>query len=1146
MGNPRTELVSKKCGRHHAQNVSQFNENYSKVIASMQKSMRENKFAIGEEGKTPNRVYVLAQCMEDLSKDDCEICFDSIKTQIPGCFPHRSARVYYDGCFLRVENYSFFQESSSQDYDITRCSDAQNVQDNNFDLLVKQLITELKTEAPENRGYAEGQVTFYVLTVYGMANCWRTLDKMLCANCLANASNEILRCLPSLEARALHAGCYLRYSDSEFVNKPESSANRDAILLYLSIVFGTVGVCILAIVVGYFVGASIHQRRINRQTKQKRLEFDSDITKRSLHFKYSTLEKATNNFNEAVKIGQGGSGEVFKGTLPDGREIAIKRLFLTGKLQNQEVCNEIDIIGQAQHPNLVRFLGCCFTNDDSFLVYEFLANRSLDLILFDEEKKKELTWKKRLVIIIGTAEGLEYLHRDCQVRIIHRDIKASNILLDMKHRPKIADFGIARLNSNDEGVGRSAIAGTFGYMAPEYLAQGRLTDKVDVYSYGVLVLEIIRGEQSNKFQFNDSLDTLVTIDKGGLQSFLQVLEFLRSSKRRLHSGQCYNAHLDTCPVDIITLFNKAVSGERKLEIGISLHGHDKRGLHMECYGTSRTRVPRCIPAVNGRIFLDGCFLRYDNYSFYEEAVDPVWDKANCNSSIDVNTNGIQSSTPEFRKNVADLIDNITASAVLNDGYAVGVWKGVYGLADCWKTVSRNGCRECLTAARREVIGCLPSLEGRALNTGCYLRYSTKKFYSNHSETINNSSEISRTGMVLAIVLSVSAFCMLSVFGGYAAYGRWKKWKQESKNLGLISGSYNKSNLNFKYEILEQATNYFDPSRKLGQGGAGTVYQGTLPNGKTVAVKRLFFSTRQWVDEFFNEVNLISGIQHKNLVKLLGCSIEGPESLLVYEFAPNKSLEQYLFDNNKVKILSWKERYNIIVGTAEGIAFLHGGSESRIIHRDIKTSNVILDENLAPKIADFGLARSFALDRSHLSTGIAGTLGYMAPEYLVKGQLTEKADVYSFGVLVLEIVCNRKSNAFMEDSGSLLQSVWKLYKTDRLTEIVDPSLKGDFSEFEVSRVLKIGLLCTQASVSLRPSMVEVVRMLTDFNSEIPEPNQPPFLNANLLSATTTRSSYSANSLASNAKTKFEASYTSTESSIQSSDGPPLTSKQLSQK
>lgn len=132
----------------------------------------------------------------------------------------------------------------------------------------------------------------------------------------------------------------------------------------------------------------------------------------------------------------------------------------------------------------------------------------------------------------------------------------------------------------------------------------------------------------------------------------------------------------------------------------------------------------------------------------------------------------------------------------------------------------------------------------------------------------------------------------------------------NKNLGLILSSYNKSNLNFKYETLEKATNYFDPSRKVGQGGAGAVYQGTLPDGKAVAVKRLFFSTRQWVDEFFNEVNLISGIQHKNLVKLLGCSIEGPESLLVYEFVPNKSLEQYLFSKPLFLFLFFFPRFHL--------------------------------------------------------------------------------------------------------------------------------------------------------------------------------------------------------------------------------------------
>ncbi|KAI3463021.1 hypothetical protein Pfo_019684 [Paulownia fortunei] len=556
---------------------------------------------------------------------------------------------------------------------------------------------------------------------------------------------------------------------------------------------------------------------------------------------------------------------------------------------------------------------------------------------------------------------------------------------------------------------------------------------------------------------------------------------------------------------------------------------------LQCYAASRTRLPRCLPSVSGRIFLDGCFLRYDNYGFFNESIDPVWDKVNCNSSIGGGASGVDL---EFGKNVGELVDGVTASAVINGGYAVRGIKGVFGLAECWNTVSMDGCRECLAKASREAKGCLPSKEGRALNAGCYLRYSTDKFFANQSQEINHSSGVSRTGASIAIPLSAVAFCMLSLFAGYAVYGRWKKRKQERNNLGQISYSYNKSNLNFKYETLEKATNYFDSSRKLGQGGAGSVYRGTLPNGKTVAVKRLFFSTRQWVDEFFNEINLISGIEHKHLVKLLGCSIEGPESLLVYEFVRNKSLEQYLFEN-KVKILSWKERYNIIVGTAQGIAFLHAGSEFRIIHRDIKSSNVLLDENLDPKIADFGLARCFAADKTHLSTGIAGTLGYMAPEYLVKGQLTEKADVYSFGVLVLEIVCGRKNNALVEGSESLLQIVWKLYKTDRLAESVDPCLKGDFPAMEVSKVLRIGLLCTQAYAAQRPSMVEVVQMLlNDENCENPEPNQPPFLNTTVLSSGSTRSSYSSNSLTSSAAAKLEASYPSTESSsIRTSDGQP---------
>ncbi|BFG26916.1 hypothetical protein CerSpe_131900 [Prunus speciosa] len=554
-----------------------------------------------------------------------------------------------------------------------------------------------------------------------------------------------------------------------------------------------------------------------------------------------------------------------------------------------------------------------------------------------------------------------------------------------------------------------------------------------------------------------------------------------------------------------------------------------------CYAACRTKIPRCLPSLSATIFLDGCYLRYDNYSFYQQPTDPSRDAVICSSSSKHELEN--EDRMEFVKNVGFAIRNVTKAAVDNGGFGVAQVKGsVYALAQCWKTVGRDGCRACLEKGGEAVRGCAPKKEGKALNAGCYLRYSTEKFYNDeeqaeHMADHGHGLSVSR-GIIIAVVLAAAAFILLSLFTAYAGYAKLVQIKQERSGAGLASISINKySSLKFKYETLEKATDYFNSSRKIGHGGSGSVFKGTLPNGKTVAVKRLIYNTRQWVDEFFNEVNLISGIQHKHLVKLLGCSIEGPESLLVYEYVPNRSLDHFLFDKNKVQILTWNERLNIIVGTAEGLAYLHEGSTIRIIHRDIKSGNVLLDENLSPKIADFGLARCFAADKSHLSTGIAGTLGYMAPEYLVQGQLTEKADVYSFGVLVLEIVSGKRNSTFRQDwddSDSLLHKVWKLYISNDLARAVDPCLRDDFPVEEASRVLQIGLLCTQASVALRPSMAEVVAMLTNKErAAIPNPNQPPFLNAT--GGSTINRSYSANSSVSNALTKVVASCTSTESS-----------------
>ncbi|NP_001170087.1 Cysteine-rich receptor-like protein kinase 2-like isoform 1 [Zea mays] len=308
-----------------------------------------------------------------------------------------------------------------------------------------------------------------------------------------------------------------------------------------------------------------------------------------------------------------------------------------------------------------------------------------------------------------------------------------------------------------------------------------------------------------------------------------------------------------------------------------------------------------------------------------------------------------------------------------------------------------------------------------------------------------------------------------------------------------------SQLSFKYQELRAATDEFSQTNKLGQGGYGSVYRGVLADGREVAVKRLFFNTRQWAEQFFNEVKLVSQVQHKNLVKLLGCSVEGPESLLVYEYLCNTSLDHYLFDAFKKNALDWERRFEIVLGTAEGLSYLHSASEVRIIHRDIKASNVLLDDRFRPKIADFGLARNFMDDQSHLSTGLAGTFGYMAPEYIVHGQLTEKADIYSYGVLVLEIVTGRKSHNSVASSAeglSLMALIWRHYTAGTLTELLDPNLREQCSEEDALRVFHVGLLCAQASPNLRPPMWKVVEMLSGRDHKavaLPRPTQPPFIN-----------------------------------------------------
>ncbi|KAL8097698.1 G-type lectin S-receptor-like serine/threonine-protein kinase At4g27290 [Apium graveolens] len=283
------------------------------------------------------------------------------------------------------------------------------------------------------------------------------------------------------------------------------------------------------------------------------------------------------------------------------------------------------------------------------------------------------------------------------------------------------------------------------------------------------------------------------------------------------------------------------------------------------------------------------------------------------------------------------------------------------------------------------------------------------------------------------------------------------------------------------------------SNKLGKGGFGTVYKGILEEGQEVAVKRLSKNSRQGVDEFMNEVSCIAKLQHRNLVRLLGCCIENDERMLIYEYMPNKGLDSFIFDTQKRALVDWPKRYNIINGTARGLLYLHQDSRLRIIHRDLKTSNILLDNEMNPKISDFGLARIFGGNETQASTTrIVGTYGYMPPEYAIDGLFSTKSDVYSFGVLLLEIISGKKNRGFRhpDHDRNLLGHVWKSYKADKLLDIADKMLLDSSNETEVFRVIIIGLLCVQEFPEDRPNMSSVVLMLTS-KIALPNPKKPGF-------------------------------------------------------
>ncbi|PON79928.1 S-receptor-like serine/threonine-protein kinase [Trema orientale] len=418
--------------------------------------------------------------------------------------------------------------------------------------------------------------------------------------------------------------------------------------------------------------------------------------------------------------------------------------------------------------------------------------------------------------------------------------------------------------------------------------------------------------------------------------------------------------------------------------------------------------------------------------------------------------------------------------------------------DCRDVCSRN-C-SCVAYALSQVSGCMLWFEADLLDMTEY-NVGGQDLYIKMAASELGSDNIGKRTAIIISVSVLSVFLTLILVAGLIIWKRISNSHTSQERMLTNQDEDQHSNVlsedvelpSFDLDTIMNAIDNFSSENKIGEGGFGPVYKGVLPTGEEIAVKRLSKDSGQGIIEFKNEVILIAKLQHRNLVRLLGCCIHREERMLIYEYMRNRSLDLYIFNQTKGTALIWQKRFDIIVGIARGLLYLHRDSRLRIIHRDLKASNILLDNEMNPKISDFGLARIFGGDQNEVNTKrVVGTYGYMSPEYAIDGLFSVKSDVFSFGVMVLEIVSGKKNRGFdhPDHDLNLLGHAWKLWNEGRPLELVDVLVK-DVHEVEVVRCIQVGLLCVQKRPEERPLMSAVLFMLDSENALLPQPKQPGF-------------------------------------------------------